>query len=179
MVKTRLSAHSRMIPLRAGPGVSKCWNCSGRTSGFSNLTKSVSRTSGTTSGVWTGVSSMLLSAQLLLDQLAHSSAVHGLPGQFRFGSSHYFAHIFQRRGGRFLHGFPDCFPNVVVRCRGRKILLDNFDFAFFLLCEFFAAAFSELVDRVFPLLDEGVENRKHFGFFERLHLLDLFILNGG
>src|SRR5262245_8633586 len=107
MVKTRLSAHSRMIPLRGGPGVLKCSNCSRRMSGFSNLTKSVSRTSGTTSGVWTGVSSMLLSAQLLLDQLADPRTVHRLPGQFRFGSSHHFTHFLHRSGACFLNGLSD------------------------------------------------------------------------
>src|SRR4051812_44137479 len=107
------------------------------------------------------------SAELAPYELADRLAVDGLAGKFRHRGFHHLAHVFCGRGTRVGDGKGD---SLLERGRidGRgEIRLEHDNLRGFLVDEILTAALRELLDRIAPLLDEGVDDLAFLGFVER------------
>jgi hypothetical protein len=95
-----------------------------------------------------------------------------------FRGFHDGAHLLHRGGGSFGDGFCDRGVHFGVGGGRRKIGFDDGEFFCFFVGEVGAIALGELIDRLFALLDESLEELDRFIFVERANFFGLFVLDG-
>jgi len=111
--------------------------------------------------------------------VAKGFAVNDLAFEVSFRSFDYRAHLFDGVGARFGHGFGDGGVHFGVAGAGREIGLEDGELLGFFVDEVLTIAFSKLVDGLFALLDERLQDLDGFGLVERVNFFGFFVLDGG
>jgi hypothetical protein len=113
------------------------------------------------------------------DAVAEGFAIDDFAFEVGFGGFDYGAHLFHGVCAGFGHGFGDGGIHFGIAGARWKIRLEDGEFLGLFVDKVLAIAFSELVDGLFALLDEGLQDLDGFGLVERVNFFRFFVLDGG